>query len=49
MVLNQGKYNFLLLGRNNENEKFVFKNKIMRTGEKQKILEIINDEKIINS
>ena len=49
MVLNQGKYNFLLLGRNNENEKLVFKNKIMKTGEKKKILEIIIDEKIINS
>ena len=34
------------LGRNTENEAFVFKNKIMKNGEEQKILGIIVDNKL---
>ena len=41
MVLNQGKYHFLLLGRNNENEKFVFKNKITKTVRNRKFLKLL--------
>lgn len=43
MVFNQGKRNFMCLGRNTEKETFVFKNNITKNCEKQKFLEIIID------
>ena len=46
MVFNQGKCNFMCLGRNTENETFVFKNKIIKNCEKQNFLEIIIDNKL---
>ena len=46
MVLNQGKCHCMCLGRNTENETFVFKNKIMKNSEEQKILGLIIDNKL---
>ena len=46
MVLNQGKHHFMCFGRNTEDETFVFKNKIMKNSEEQKILGINIDNKL---
>ena len=46
MVLNQGECHFMCLGRNTENQTFVFKIKIMKNSEKQKIPESITDNKL---
>ena len=43
MVLNQDKCHFMCLGKNTENETSVFKNKIMKNNEEQKIFEITID------
>ena len=40
-VLNQGKCHFIYLRRNTENETSVFRNKIMKNNQEQKILGII--------
>ena len=44
--LNQGKCHFMCLERNTENKTFVFKNKIMKNSEEQKILGIIIDNRL---
>ena len=46
MVLNQGECHFMCLGRNTENQTFLFKIKIMKNSEKQKIPESITDNKL---
>ena len=43
MVLNQGKCHFMSLGKNTENQTFVYKNKIKKTNEEQKVFGIIID------
>ena len=43
MVLNQDKCNFMCLGKKTENETSVFKNKIMKNNEEQKIFEIVDN------
>ena len=46
MVLNQGKCHFMSLGKNTENQTFVYKNKIKKTNEEQKVFGIIIDDKL---
>ena len=38
MVLNAGKCNFICLGKNTENETFIFKDTIMNNSKEEKIL-----------
>ena len=45
-MLNQRKCHFMCLGRNTENKTFVFKSKILKNSEKQKILGIFIDYKL---
>ena len=46
MVLNSGKYNFLFLGKNRENEKYFFNNTEMKNSSEEKILGITIDNKL---
>ena len=45
MVFNAGKYHFMYLGNNTENETFLFHNILMENSKEQKILGIIIDNK----
>ena len=50
MVLNAGKCHFMCLGRNTDNETFIFKDTIMNNSkEKKKILRVIIDNRLIFS
>ena len=46
VVLNQGKYHFMCLGKNTKNKALVFKNKIMKRSQEQKIIGIVIDNKL---
>ena len=46
MVLNAGKYHFMYLGNNTENETFLFHNILMENSKEQKIVGIIIDNKL---
>ena len=50
MVLNAGKCNFICLGKNTENETFIFKDTIMNNNKEEKILGVtINNRLTLSS
>ena len=46
MVLNVGKYHFMFLGKNTENETFMFKGTIMNNSKEEKILGVTVDNRL---
>ena len=46
MVLNAGKCHFVCLGKNTENETFIFKDTIMSNGKEEKILGVTIDNRL---
>ena len=46
MVLNAGKSHFACLGKNTENETFIFKDIIMSNGKEEKILGVTIDNRL---
>ena len=46
MVLNSGKFHFIYLGKNTENETYFFKNNEMKNSSEEKTLGMIIDNKL---
>ena len=49
MVLNVGKFHCMHLGKNTENERFIFKDTIMNNNEEEKLLSITIDNRVFFS
>ena len=46
MILNTGKFHFMCLGKNTENEILIFKDTIMNNSKEEKILGVTIDNKL---